>query len=242
MLTQKRLFKPNGSGFSLIEMAIVLLIVSTMLGGLLMSLSTTREISSRNSTEATLDEIAEALYGFAQASGRLPCPATAGSNGLEAPAGGGNCTRANGFVPSATLGLKGPLNNDNLLMDSWLSAYRYSVSTALGNAYTSTNFGGRTVGELVNGADLQVCDEPACTNLLANDLPAVVLSLGADWASFSSTDEVENSGELLVSGYRMNNDNIFVSTGYIEDSFDDILNWVSPSILISRLIAAGRLP
>ncbi|MFT6058124.1 MAG: hypothetical protein ACJAS2_002417 [Pseudohongiellaceae bacterium] len=77
---------------------------------------------------------------------------------------------------------------------------------------------------------------------MANDLPAVVLSLGADWASFSSTDEVENSGELLVSGYRMNNDNIFVSTGYIEDSFDDILNWVSPSILISRLIAAGRLP
>lgn len=242
MLTQKRPFKSYESGFSLIELAIVFLIVSTLLGGILVSLSTTREISSRNATETTLDEITEALYGFAQASGRLPCPATAASNGIESPVGGGNCAEANGFVPSATLGLNGPLNADNLLMDSWLNPYRYSVSTGLGNAYTTTNFNGQTVNQLVGGADLRVCDVAACTNVLADDLPAVVLSLGADWASFSSANEEENSGEATTSVYRMPQDNDFVSTGYIEDSFDDMLNWVSPSILISRLIAAGRLP
>lgn len=242
MLTQERSFKSYESGFSLIEMAIVLLIVSTLLGGLLISVGATREISSRNSTETTLDEITEALYGFAQASGRLPCPATAASNGIEAPVGGGNCAQANGFVPSATLGLNGPLNADNLLMDSWLNPYRYSVSTGLGNAYTTTNFNSQAVSQLVGGADLRVCDVAACTNVLADDLPAMVFSLGANFASFTSADEVENSGEATDSGYRMNNDNNFVSTGYIEDSFDDILDWVSPSILISRLIAAGRLP
>lgn len=242
MLTQERLFKSSESGFSLIEMAIVLLIVSTMVGGLLISLSSTREISDRNSAETTLDEITEALYGFVQASGRLPCPATVTSNGIESPVGGGVCTLANGFVPTATLGLNGALNSDNLLMDSWLNAYRYSVSRAQANAYTSANLGGLTSGQLLGGADLRVCDVAVCTNVLADDLPAVVLSLGKNWAGFSSANEVENSGEATVSGYRMNNDNNFVSTGYVEESFDDILNWISPSILVSRLIAAGRLP
>lgn len=241
MLKPNLLFKKTSKGFSLIEMAIVLLIVSTLLGGLLVSISTTREVGNRNSSKATIDGIVEALYGFAQATGRLPCPATATSDGVEvcpvaAPASG-----RHGFVPSATLGLSGPLNSDNLLMDDWLGAYRYSVSTVFTNNFT-TNISARDIGQLINDADLQVCDVPACTNVLGDNLPAVVLSLGANWSAFTSTNEVENSGEVTTSGYRMPNDTTFVSTGYIEDSFDDILGWVSPSILISRLVAAGQLP
>lgn len=235
MLKPNLLFNKANQGFSLIEMAIVLLIISALLGGLLVSISTTREISDRNSAEATINEIVEALYGYAQATGRLPCPATATSDGVEV------CPTAHGFVPSATLGLSGPLNNDNLLMDDWLGAYRYSVSTVLANNFT-TNISARPINQLINDADLQVCDVPACTNVLADNLPAVVLSLGANWDTFTSTDEVENSGELTISGYRMPSDTTFVSTGYIEDSFDDILGWVSPSILISRMVAAGQLP
>lgn len=222
-------------GFSLIEMAIVLLIVSTLLGGLLISIGTTREISNRNAAQAQIDEIVEALYGFAQATGRLPCPATATSDGVEV------CPTAHGFVPSATLGLSGRLNDDNLLMDDWLGAFRYSTSTALANTYT-TNLSARPINQLITGADLQVCDVPACTNVLADNLPAVIISLGENWDSFSSTNEVENSGEATVSGYRMPSDSTFISTAYIEDSFDDIIGWVSPSILISRLVSAGQLP
>lgn len=246
MLKPDLLFKKTNEGFSLIEMAIVLLIVSALLGGLLVSISTTREISNRNSAEDTIEEIVEALYGFAQATGRLPCPATAASNGVEVCPAAAPAIGRHGFVPSATLGLSGPLNSDNLLMDDWLGAYRYSVSTVFTNAYTA-NLSARTLAELIDGADLQVCDVPGCAGtpggiVLADNLPAVVLSLGANWDTFTSTNEVENSGETTSSGYRMPNDLTFVSTGYVEDSFDDLLGWVSPSILISRLVAAGQLP
>ncbi len=233
------------TGFSLIEMAVVLLIVSSLLGGLLLSIGTTREINNRNAAESTLEEIVEALYGYAQANGRLPCPATAASNGLASPAAAGACSGgaiSAGFVPSATLGLSGPLNDDNLLVDEWLNPFRYVVTNASANAYTSTSMGGLSIAALANSADLRICDSAACTTVMADNLPAVVLSMGSDWATFTSGHEIENSGEVTTSGYRMPADISFVNTGYIEDIFDDQLNWVSPSILISRMISAGQLP
>ena len=237
-------------GFSLIEMAVVLLIVSTLLGGLLISIGSTREVSNRRAAETQINEILEAIYGYAQANGRLPCPATATSNGAESRTGGAdsNCSGAYGFVPAVTLGLVGSVDANTLYLDPWDSPYRYSVS-AIANVdgwqYTSNaglTSSTQTLSQLAVGADLRVCDSSICSNILANDLPAVVLSLGADWASFSSTNEVENSGEQTVAGYRMPNNQTFVSTTYIEDSFDDQLGWISPSLLITRLIAAGQLP
>ena len=229
------------SGFSLLEMAVVLFIVSLMLGGILMSLSQTQELNARTDVTVQLDEITDALYGFAQANGRLPCPATVASAGAEDPVGGGACSQQHGFVPSTTLGLSGAVNADGLLMDEWLSAYRYSVTTANGNAFT-TAAGMRTATMAALAPDLRVCGEAACTNIVAEDLPAVVLSLGADWTAFTGADAVENSGETTLAGYRHGNDINFVSTGYIEDVFDDIITWLSSSILYTRMVAAGQLP
>ncbi|MEQ8952618.1 MAG: prepilin-type N-terminal cleavage/methylation domain-containing protein [Gammaproteobacteria bacterium] len=231
----------SSDGFSLLEMAVVLFVVSLLLGGLLMSLSQTQEMNRRNDATAKLDEILDALYGFAQANGRLPCPATVASAGAEAPIGGGACTQQHGFVPSTTLGLSGGVNDDGLLMDDWLGAYRYSVTNANGNAFT-TAAGMRTVTMAALAPDLRVCGEAACTNIVAQNLPAVVMSLGADWTAFTGADSVENSGETTIAGYRHGNDVNFVATGYIEDVFDDLISWMSPSILYTRMIAAGQLP
>ncbi len=65
------------SGFSLIELAIVLFIVSLLIGGLLMPLSAQNEIRGRQETDKALANIREALIGFAVVNGRLPCPAVA---------------------------------------------------------------------------------------------------------------------------------------------------------------------
>ena len=231
------------AGFSLMEMAVVLFIVSLLMGGVLMSLSQTREMSSRNEAEQTLKEIIEALYGFAQANGRLPCPATAASSGTEAPVGGGACSQPHGFVPAATLGVSGPVNRDSLLVDDWLGAFRYSVTTADGNAFTTAG-GMRAAGISTLSPDLRVCTAAACGSVIANAVPAVVLSMGADWSSFTAADvaATENSGETTIAGYRHANDNDFVDTGYIEDVFDDLIDWLSPNILYTRMISAGQLP
>ena len=63
-------------GFSLIEMAIVLFIVALLLGGLLPTVSSQIEQQHTNETRKQLDEIQQALLGFAVINGRLPCPAS----------------------------------------------------------------------------------------------------------------------------------------------------------------------
>lgn len=229
------------AGFSLIEMAVVMVIIGALLGGLLVSLSSTQEINFRSDAENQIDEIIEALYGFAQANGRLPCPATAGSNGAEDPAGGGTCTEQYGFVPSATLGLSGAVNTDGLYTDPWLSPYRYNVTSANGDAFTTAG-GMRATGMAALAPDLRVCTDATCATVVADNLPAVVVSLGADWASFSGTEEVENSGETTRSGYRHANNTDFAVSTYIEDVYDDTLAWMSANILYTRMISAGQLP
>lgn len=154
-------------GFSLIELAVVMVIVSVLLGGLLVSLSQSRETALRSDAQRGVDSLVEALYGFAQATGRLPCPASATSNGLESPVGGSTagsaCDQQHGFIPSATLGLSGAVNADGLLTDPWQNPYRYSVSTAVNpgsrNAYTSPNgMATASMAVLANANDsLQIC-------------------------------------------------------------------------------------
>lgn len=241
--TSRSKFQSTTSGFSIIELAIVLAIVSTLLGGLLLSLSEVRESNNRTDANNTMDEIKQALYGFAQVNGRLPCPATTTSLGSEAPVGGGACTQRYGFLPWATLGLSGPTNADNLLMDSWLSPYRYNVTNVSGSAFTTAGQM-RALGMAALAPNLQICTIAACGagNVLFNSAPAVILSLGANFATFTSADERANSGETTRNGYRHANNNNFVSAVYNEATFDDMITWLSPSILYTRMIAAGQLP
>jgi predicted secreted protein len=69
--------------------------------------------------------------------------------------------------------------------------------------------------------------------VLADTVPAIIFSMGADWSSTTSANELENSDGT---------DNQFVSTIYSEDLYDDQLIWLSPFILFNRLIDAGKLP
>ncbi|MBU3944041.1 MAG: type II secretion system GspH family protein [Proteobacteria bacterium] len=229
-------------------MAIVLVIVGLMLGGLMMSLTQTRESTNRSEAVTQLAETEEALYGFAQANGRLPCPATPTSNGAEAPVGGGVCTLQHGFVPSVTLGLRGSVNDDGLLLDPWNNPLRYSVTTANGNAFT-TSSQIKTVGMTALIPNLRVCREAACTNQITTTAPAIVLSMGKNWATFTHADEVANAGEATTtligpSGltYRIGNNNDFVSAGYSETNFDDLITWLSPNILYAKMFTANQLP
>lgn len=240
---QRRKLHKAINGFSIIELAIVLAIVSTLLGGMLLSLSEVRESNNRTDAVNTMNEIKEALYGFAQANGRLPCPATDTSLGAESPLNGGNCTWDYGFLPWATLGLSGPTNADDLMVDSWLNPFRYNVAAAGTNPFTTAGgIQGLNFGALP--ATFQVCTVPACGagNVLVSSTPVVVVSLGENWEIFTSADEVANSGEITRNGYRLANDDDFVSVRYNETTFDDVITWLSPNILYARMIAAGQLP
>lgn len=243
-------------GFTLIETAVVMLILGLVLGGLITAIGQSTENNRRSDAQALINRVEEALYGFAQANGRLPCPASNVSNGAELPAGGGICTfnGGHGFVPAVTLGLQGRINADGLLLDPWSNPLRYSVSSLLsgGNRAFTSQAGLRSLfssdpSDLVAGPTLlRVCNAVACTPLpareLANTVPAVVLSMGANWNAFTSADEVSNAGNVIIGGYRLTNTTTFVSREYNDANYDDIISWLSPHVLFSRLVTAGQLP
>ena len=201
-------------GFTLIELAIVLLIVGLVLGGLLVPLS--QQIQSRriSDTEATMRDIKEALLGYAIANGRLPCPATAATNGMEnrrnddlgvgpkdpdkEGCGGGIYL---GFVPWATLGVAA--------VDAWGNRFGYRVTNeftrAQGDATAALDFANCAspppvpVGTDPNACTLDLTDignlgvetRDAATKAkrsLSVQIPVVIISFGKN--GFGSTSDL----------------------------------------------------
>ncbi|QOJ32969.1 MAG: type II secretion system protein [Gammaproteobacteria bacterium] len=249
-------------GFSLIELAVVLTIMGLLLAGLAMPLGARIDQQRHDSTAQQLVDIRAALQGHALANDALPCPATPASNGRAAPTANG-CTVQHGFVPAATLGLPGPRNADQLLLDAWGNPIRYSVSRSDANGDGNWDFVRpgqmRAVTLAALAPDLKVCTTAAgstatacassATTVVANT-PAILLSMGKDWAAFASPDQVENAGATIGGGpsglvYRVADDLVFVSHAQAAAAgaeFDDIVNWISPGGLYGQMVAAGRLP
>lgn len=215
-------------GFNLIELAIVTVIIGLLIGGLVTPLSTQQENAKRSSTDAQLQEIHNALLGFAARTGRLPCPATTTSAGLAAPNSATTaCTSYTGFVPARTLDLNGAVNGNSLLVDEWLNPIRYTLTAGSGGAFSNAI-------ALTSTADLQVCADSACANELAGSAVAVVFSTGEDGATTTSTDQLENTD----ADSRFVTRTISAASG---SEFDDQMTWVSPNTLAYQLVRAGRV-
>lgn len=241
--------RPAQSGFTLVELTIVLVIVALLLGGMLMSLTTQQDIANGKETEKRLNDFRDALLGFATAQQRLPCPAIAGATGIESPAGGGACTNNfSGFLPAITLGVT-PTDTQGYAIDAWGNRVRYAVTNANANAFTTTS--GLRTAWAINPAtiqpDLRVCNTAAnitnpdtasadcpATDQMTNTAVAIVFSTGKNGAAApGGADELAN--------WTSSNDRVFVNT-LPSASFDDLLVWLSPNILYNRLISVGRLP
>ncbi len=228
-------------GFSLIEMSVVLLVIGLLLGMILKPLGASYEQAKRQQTKVQLEEIREALLGFAVVNGRLPCPAIAGTHGQEQV----NCSVANGYIPAAALGVAGSFNESGLLLDSWGNPFRYSVSLndspdfgELGEADFVSENEIKNIGLQNLHADLVICAKSSigsCSreDTRANHVPAVVFSMGRD--STKSGDQGEN----------LDNDTIFASHAFSQspdNPYDDMVLWLSDNVLYTRMIEAGVLP
>ena len=253
-------------GFTLIEMAVVLVVVSLVLGSLLVPLASQVEQRRIDGTAQTLEQAREALLAFAAARGRLPCPAGA-TNGQEVfsisppgNAGNGICLSFWGFLPAATLGLS-PLDADGYARDGWgldQNRIRYAVrnDTVGSQNYVFTKTGGIHLAPMTAFNPptpfLYVCNGGTGVNTdtncgsafsLTTEAVAVIWSVGPNAAlptGGASPDEAENPNPNGGSA-----DRIFVSrpraTGTSME-YDDQMVWITPPILFQRMIAAGQLP
>lgn len=251
-------------GFTLIEMAIVFLIIGALLSYTFMPLRAQLETANIKEARGKLAEIEDAIYGFAIANGRLPCPTLPGQGGQSLPLDPATvCNSYIGFVPSGTLGLKGETNCDGLLVDPWGRPYRYSVTDSDFDADGSDDFVAinelRNVGIADAAPDLQVCRnlDAACNsttaqpNIIAREVVAVIFSMGTKGRANSATEN-ENAGEggtlpssCGLSAYPIGNDRFYYAATRREiagQEFDDQLIWISPHILYGKLLQAGQIP
>ena len=257
---KSRIYQPGylnpTKGFTLIEMAIVLIILTLVVGGALVPLGAQIEQRRQAETRKSLDEIKEALIGYAIANKALPCPSTlSGSTPTGFAAGSCTTSTSTGYLPWATLGIT--------RQDAWGNLFAYAVSASFTASPIALPPSGPSPTFTIQSRDGSG-NKTALSN--ANAIPAVVISFGknaygalnADGISQAtpSTFSNQNPDECLnVKG--STNSTISCSgsdTPYFSRTpsppgtatslggeFDDMVVWISPNVLFNRMVAAGQL-
>ena len=236
-------------GFTLLEMAVVLIIVGFLLGGLLVSLSAQMDIRNYNETKQKIAVIKEALVGFTLANGRLPCPAdptvasgTAGVGTQKFNAAGTACNSLSGVIPWVDLGL--------LETDAWGRRFTYRVASSFSDAIALNTVAPPVGCTLVpSSSSFALCSDGDITvtdgaSTIAVKVPAIIVSHGKNGFGAYGSDGTQISEATASVAEKENTDadTDFVSMVANQLNYDDVVDWVSENVLFNRMVAAGRLP
>jgi prepilin-type N-terminal cleavage/methylation domain-containing protein len=246
----------SNTGFTLVEVAIVLVIVGLLLAGGLSFFTAQAESQKLSEGRAQLAEIKESLLGFAVQRGYLPCPANPTATPLvEDRAANGQCNRAEGTIPGATLGLIRST-------DPYGQPFTYRVMLDFADngpatvppASTDSN---QTLGVgcpggavappgvsfmLCSLGDISILTASGGSGLAFGLVSAVVMHFrhGPPNGVAGSADEVENTNHdaIFISHPRVDNN----TTTPADEEYDDITDAISPALLANRMLQAGKLP
>ena len=224
-------------GFSLIELAIVLVIITLLISGLAVPLSAQIQARRVAETKKTLEQAQEAIMGYAmthQNAGKpyLPCPAGADGTEKTRDITNGACPTEEGYFPWVTLG--------TAAQDAWGNRILYRATAAFSNSngFQSTDNG-----------DIQICSASGCpSGYLATNVPVVLVSFGPNGhgalsvnntsqAAPTSADELENT----------NSDKFYISrvptlAGTPSGEFDDLVVWIPSGLIRGRVCPSGGCP
>lgn len=225
----------------MVELTIVLVIVALLSGGLMLGLSAQRDAAAYQEAQRQLDNAKEALLGFAISNGRLPCPAA--SNGVSGSANAGmeDCAIANGqarhgTLPWATLGLPET--------DPWDRRLTYFVSVKFSTPLSAGSLSSFTMSTGVapdNAGTGNVKLTASSASNIASDLAAVIVSHGSRGLGGYTTSGAMIAGAAGDEAENADADLTFIAHTQSMD-FDDLLTWITPALLKSRLVAVGKLP
>lgn len=253
------------SGFTLIELAISMLIIGFLISGSVTGFIAFQETRQIHTTQKDLAEIKLAVLGFAINFGRLPCPDQPDSrDGIEDIVDG-HCIADFGWLPYASLGL-------GIRRDPWNRPYLYRADhdwTDKGRADMASNRDGLICNPPFAEVSIGLCDEgsinihdiggysqTACRtaigcNKLARRVPVVVLSAGKNGfdskaISIHETDNLFDNAQYDPKNLiKDTKEKVFVKrqySGVRNTGFDDQIMWISSHEIKAVLLKAGRLP
>jgi prepilin-type N-terminal cleavage/methylation domain-containing protein len=239
------------SGFSLLEIAVVLTIIAIILSILLPSITGRIAASRLEATRGKQELIKTALIAFVAQNKRLPCPAienlppTDANYGREATVPG-TCTgttalttgAVRGIVPWLALGV-----TDDLALDGYYQRYSYVVTT------TQTNLNANTVSGMAGNMTMHSATPVTVANQInINNLAVVALiSHGSNTAGAftpagtrialpAGADELENTDAANTA---------FVNKDLSQNAanpFDDVVLAITPTDILNGLERSGVKP
>jgi prepilin-type N-terminal cleavage/methylation domain-containing protein len=258
----------RGKGFSLVELAVALAIIALLLAGALIPLSTQVDVRNVADTQRSMESIREAIIGFAQANGRLPCPAagTVPAGGVDAagrPAGAEQLTPTTLPPPSTAVCTNGfwvsPIFADGLGAGTFHNTFP-----------AAQNPGCTTPTPVPTQSSFALCSQGSFTvntrnesthaaNAVGLALPAVIISHGKNgYGAYSvsgavlvaplGADEIANATHTAAAATFSSRiptpptSPCSDAAGPAFCEFDDIVVMITSNTLISRMVAAGRLP
>lgn len=217
-------FRPRShAGFTLAEIAIVLVILAILASALLIPLGGQIEARQRAEAEAALKDIRAALIGFAILNKRLPCPTivvspTMPGYGEESIDSASNtCAAGDGeaVLPWRTLGIT-PL-------DPWNQHWRYRPD----RRFSDPNKTPVTIAHTVLD-DLTVQDHGGVPlTAIGKTAVALVYSLGANRTADGQNASYEAGAHAVY------------EAGEPTTTYDDMVMWFGPPLLIARMAEAG---
>jgi len=231
-------------GFTLIELAVVLVIIGILIGSFIGTMGSRIDNTRRVEAKDALDDIRITLYGYAmsQSPVRLPCP-DIDNDGLEDfTAGQCDALTTYGNLPWVTLGIERG--------DAWASTYSYWVA----DQYSNT----AGFNLMTNASNVGQVKDSTVGNVISNNVAAVIFSHGKNqYGSISVANDARPAVPANTPGSnyddeRENQDTdavapvLFISRPVTDEKaafvFDDILVWISEYELKGRMVQAGVLP
>ena len=255
------------AGFTLAELAIVVLVVSILLGGILMPLTMQSELRRYADTKSTMDQINEALIGFVLVNGRLPCPAdpTLAYGTVNVGQERATCSTAAtkiGVVPWVTLNVAET--------DEWGRRFTYRVTSVFADAIVDATYGctptvnpAQSSFALCASGDMKVQSRDPSTksayDITNVMLPAVFLSAGKNgYGAYTPQGNVyaavpaanaDEATNAAASTPFISRDRMDTSTTCSDSSgttpmceFDDLVAWIPLTTLMNRMVVSGKLP
>ena len=228
-------------GFTLVEVAVVLVIVGLLVGSFIGTISSRIETTRYTETRNELDDIKQAILGYAYINGALPCPDTDNDGVIQVGCAGAGTTT--GTVPWVTLGL-GAGDSWNNRYEYWLDVVPFADLATPFDLDTNAIAGGVVMTRNTDGTALIA---------LASNVVVVVFSRGKNGLGAMGVDGIAKQA-IPGTGHSDEAENgdgnsAFVSRPHTSEddttdvgTFDDQAVWISEFVLKAKMVEAGKLP